>query len=519
MLVESEASLLRDDQSALENSRLNTLLVCCLVLGFFGNILFYGNRLGLSYPLFVVAFLIIFFIHLKSSNIHRQKPGRCFLLPLLALAATYALHSNESLLVLNFLAMPFLLVAQTVLLAGANRYHWFDIRFIVDLLDGAFRRTVTNLPAPFKMVKDLMQRRFDQQRYEVLKRVLTGLVIALPLMLVIILLLSSADLVFSHYLGKLPEHLRLIRLGEIFGRALLMISITVFSFAYIQSFRKNGEEETALKRSHSEPLELKTRWDPITVSTFLALLNLVFIIFVAIQFSYLFGGGQFALPAGYTYAEYARQGFFELLVVTLINFTIYILVVTFVKDSRRVLFNLFRVLLSLLSALTLVILISSFFRLSLYEEAYGYTYARVAAHALIIYLFILFVAAIYRIWQEKHALLKTFIVVSLAAYLIFNFFGVDRFIAASNIERYTKTGHIDVHYLTYLSDDAVPLLVTLLDVPDTQVAPYIENDLYVRKERLATLNWQSLNWAGFRAAAILKEYQLEWQVLDYHHPG
>jgi len=504
-----------DDQSAVELRYLRILLLCCFLLGVFGNILFYGKQLGISYPLFTVIFLIIFFAYLKSLHLEWQKPGLWLLLPLLFLSASFAFYTNETLLILNFLAIPFLLVAQTLLTAGANRYHWFDIRFMLDILEGTFGRTLGNIAIPFTITRDLGKGQSDQQRYEVLRRVLTGIVIALPLLLVVIPLLSSADLVFSHYLGKLPEYLRLIRLGELIGRTLLIIVITVFSFAYLQSFQGSRAEIIAGAESYSNSLELQKRWDPISASTFLTLLNLVYIIFAVIQFSYLFGGGQFTLPAGYTYAEYARQGFFELVVVTLINFSIYILVINFVHDSRRHLYNLFRMLLSLLAVSTLILLISSFFRLALYEEAYGYTFARVAAHALIIYLFILFLVAIYRIWQDKQSLLKTFILVSLVAYLIFNFFGIDRFIAASNIERYFKTGEIDVHYLTYLSDDAVPQLVTLLGVPDNDVAPYIENDLYLRKERLLTQKWQSFNWSSFRAAAILQDYQLEWQTLDY----
>ncbi len=504
-----------DDQSTVELRDLRILLLCCFLLGLFANYLFYAKQLGISYLLFTVFFLIIFFTYLKSFHLKWQKPGLCLLLPLLLLSASFALHTNETLLILNFLAIPFLLVAQTLLTAGANRYHWFDIRFIFDILEGTFGRTLGNIAIPLKIISDLGKGQSDLQRFEVLKRVLTGIVIAIPLLLVIILLLSNADLVFGHYFGRLPEYLRLIRLGELFVRALLIMVITVFGFAYVQSFRPSKKDNTAAEVSGSKPLEFKTRWDPITVSTFLALLNLVYIIFVAIQFSYLFGAGQFTLPAGYTYAEYARQGFFELVVVTLINFSIYVFVINFVNDARRSLFNLFRMLLSLLAVSTLILLISSFFRLALYEEAYGYTFARVAAHALIIYLFILFLAAIYRIWQEKHALLKTFIVVSLVAYLIFNIFGIDRFIAISNIERYSKTGEIDVHYLSSLSDDAVPQLVTLLEVPDNAVAPYIENDLYLRKERLSAQKWQSFNWSRFRASAILQDYQLEWQALDY----
>jgi hypothetical protein len=506
---------MEEERSSSRITHSGILLICCLLLGFFGDLLFYGKPLGISYPLFTATFLIIFYFHLKNMNIVLQKPGVLLLVPLMALAATFALHNNIPLLVLNFLVIPFLLVTKTILTAGANRYNWFDFRFLLDILEGVFGRTLINIGLPFRMVKDLLKGASERQRFEVLKRIMTGLLVALPLLLVIILLLSSADLVFSHYLGRLPEFLGIVKLGEFVAHTLLITVIAVFSFTYINSFRKSEENKTAPEEISAKPLELKTRWDPITVSTFLAALNLVYIIFVAIQFSYLFGGGRFALPEGYTFAEYARQGFFELLVVTLINFIIFIFVINFVHDERRVLFNLFRILLSLLSASTLVMLISSFFRLALYEEAYGYTYARVAAHALIIYLFILFLAAIYRIWQDRYSLLKTFIMVSIVVYLSINFFGIDRFIATANIDRYFRTGQIDVTYLANLSDDAVPQLVNLLSAADEEVALYIENDLYFRKERLSDQNWQSFNWSRFRAASILKEYQLTWHTLDY----
>ncbi len=493
------------------------LLICCLLFGFLFDILFYGKTLGISYPLCIAVFLLIYHVYLKSMNYTIKKPEFWLFIPLLILAASFAVHSNMPLLVMNFLTIPFLIIAQTIITAGVNRYHWFDPRFLLDLLEGLFGRTFSNVALPFRIIGEKLRAKADRQRYDVLKRIITGLIVALPLLLVIILLLSSADAVFSHYLGQLPVLLQQVKFGELLLRAILILAVTVFSFAYIYSFRKDEQQEKAVGRSPARPLELKSRWDPITVSTFLTALNLVYFFFIAIQFTYLFGGGRFALPADFTYAEYARQGFFELLVITIINLSIFVLTINFVTDTRRVLFNIFRFLLSLLSVSTLVMLISSFFRLALYEEAYGFTYARVTAHAVIVYLFILFLAALYRIWHEKISLLKIFIVVSLIAYLAFNYFGIDRFIATANIDRYYNTGKIDVHYLTYLSDDAVPQLVTLLDAPDKEVALQIENDLSLRKERLSDQHWQSFNLSRFIAASILKEHQLVRHTLDY--PG
>ena len=68
--------------------------------------------------------------------------------------------------------------------------------------------------------------------------------------------------------------------------------------------------------------------DGIITLTVLLLFNIVYILFIAVQFKYFFSG---TLEDGFTYAEYARRGFFELLFVTLINLSITIAVITLTK--------------------------------------------------------------------------------------------------------------------------------------------------------------------------------------------
>jgi len=72
---------------------------------------------------------------------------------------------------------------------------------------------------------------------------------------------------------------------------------------------------------------------PITVSTMLILIDLLYAFFIAIQFSYLFGSLRYGLPQNFTYAQYARKGFFELVAVTLINLIILLGAMNFTKAS------------------------------------------------------------------------------------------------------------------------------------------------------------------------------------------
>lgn len=58
--------------------------------------------------------------------------------------------------------------------------------------------------------------------------------------------------------------------------------------------------------------EKKSRKNPVIAITFLSMITAVYLIFCVIQAVFLFTGGRL-LPEGYTYSEYAHQGFFQLL--------------------------------------------------------------------------------------------------------------------------------------------------------------------------------------------------------------
>ena len=59
-----------------------------------------------------------------------------------------------------------------------------------------------------------------------------------------------------------------------------------------------------------------------TVLTALLVLCVVYLLFISMQAKYLFGAFWGALPEGFSYSEYARQGFFELCRVAAINIVI-----------------------------------------------------------------------------------------------------------------------------------------------------------------------------------------------------
>jgi uncharacterized protein DUF4153 len=195
----------------------------------------------------------------------------------------------------------------------------------------------------------------------------------------------------------------------------------------------------------------------------LAVLDLLFLLFVMVQLAVLFGGRDRVLrTAGLTYAEYARSGFWQLLAVAGLTLVVIGVALKIAPRNTRRERVLLRTLLGALAALTLVIVASALHRMSVYDDAYGYTRLRLAVTVVEIWLgvvFLLILAAGVRLdggWLPRAALGLG--VVALLAVAMVN---PDRFIAERNVDRFQHTGRIDMDYLCSLSADAVPALLAL----------------------------------------------------------
>ena len=195
----------------------------------------------------------------------------------------------------------------------------------------------------------------------------------------------------------------------------------------------------------------------------LTLLDLLFIAFVALQVAVLFGGHTHVLEtAGLSYAEYARQGFFQLLLVGALTLAVVAGAIRWAARARRRDTVVLRALLGVLCALTLVVLASALRRLGLYEEAFGFTRARLSAHAIILWLAgVLLMVMVAGIRMRAWWLPRTVVALTAISLLAFGVANPDGLVAAKNVERFRETGRIDLGYLAGLSPDAVPALATL----------------------------------------------------------
>ncbi|MFZ5988711.1 MAG: DUF4153 domain-containing protein [Bacillota bacterium] len=495
------------------------LLSISLVLGLVFNILFYKHTLGVSYPAFVLTFYGLFIWKMKDKIVFKVNFGWLLSIPVIMLSLTYVFFTNPIFRALNFLAIPLLIVVQTLLITGNNKFGWHTAEFIYDIFYAIFVRSFSHVLKPFELVSKIVHRRTAPGKYAVIKKIFTGLLISLPLILVIVMLLASADDVFRHWVGIIPGFFIQINLGDFVSQALIMLVVSTVLFSYLWSLQYNRDEKSISGAGNNGPF--RKVWDPVIVITILIVINIIYVLFTLIQFTYLFGSVSNILPPDVTFSEYARRGFFELVLVTLINLSILLASINLTKREGKVIDKTFRLLSSLLVICTLVMLLSAHSRMLLYEWAYGFTYLRVLTHTFMAYIFALLVTTLVKAWNDGISLLKWYIVISIMAYLVINYVNIDALIAQRNIERYRSIKEnkaIDTYYLTCLSYDAVPFMVELLNDKDKDVARDIENYLYDAKEDLKSKrSWQSFNLSEYRAKSILSKYELDYEAKEVEY--
>jgi hypothetical protein len=241
-------------------------------------------------------------------------------------------------------------------------------------------------------------------------------------------------------------------------------------------------------------------------------LVVLFAAFVAVQATVLFGGRDYVLrTAGLTAAEYARSGFWQLLVVTIL--TLVVLAVAAHLASRETVTDRIwlRSLLGALAALTLVIVASALSRMWAYEQAYGFTRLRLLVGVCEIWLgvvFLLVMAAGVRLRGRATWLPGAVVGTAVVALLGIAVLNPDRYIAEQNAIRFADTGgvgsgYIDLYYLRDLSADAVPALDRL---PEPYRSCALDKNFLALRNFEATEEWRYWNLGRARARSILANF-------------
>lgn len=321
-------------------------------------------------------------------------------------------------------------------------------------------------------------------------RAIVGLIITVPVVIVFAMLFSSADSGFKELIHKLTD----FDLGNVVSHGLFIGLFTWLGAGVMYWLWPRETDDQSFEPASPHLL------GSIEIGTLLGALNLLFLLFIGVQVSYLFGGDAMVQKtANLSYAEYFRSGFFELLTVAALVLPLLLFCDWIWKEEENP--KRFRQLATCLLVQLGVVMLSAFKRLVLYLEAYGLTEQRLYAAAVLCWLGFAAVWLGVTVLRGKRLLFAPGIVTAaLAVIFSLNVINPDALIAKHQLSRMEAGRNWDLQYLLKLSADAAPVLVGHLDKFTTAEQQQILGRM-VNRWTLGTEDWRTSNWSRSQAAA------------------
>lgn len=493
-----------------------TIAISALTLGIVADYFFYDQYLGASFTLYLWLITGTIFMLIRGFKMKHHRSLYWFIAPLVFFPAMITLRTSGVLQFLNIVTTFVLFAALLHTLFGKSLKQFQ----ITDYIETIFLEPVRILEQAGDFIVDFLKLRTIFKNHQTISQVVKGVIMAVPILIFFLALFASADLIFRKYLLNIFQ----LNLGENFMARTITVVVIAFVLAGLFRYITHGLQAKNQSSSTENAVTPKpaVKTGIIETSIFLGLINALFLAFIAIQIAYLFGGTENISIEGFTYAEYARKGFFELITVAVVSFLIVFISEKSVQRKNENKHTLpFTILSTSLIVQVMVIMISAFKRLMLYESAYGFTELRLYSHIFIIYLAVIFLLLLYKIIIDKRE--NTFahhsFIVTIVGIAALNLFNPDAFIARKNIEVFSTTDKLDLTYLSELSEDSIPEIVKAFELNN----PYFNNILahnlekYNQDDYLEHVsNWQSWNLA--RSAALEAINQKRAQIEQFKLP-
>lgn len=410
--------------------------------------------------------LLIFFLYVATTVLlyllgHRPKPF-AFLVGASAIILSGALVISANGF-LNFFAYGYAILTYFYFVYASVGKRGFSGALPLD-----YARALTVLPlrSAGAMFSAMLMGRGKGSGKQLL-RILAGIAIAVIPTSIVVALLTYDDN-FTKILGDIFR----IDSGDLFlnvFRLALAIPLGMLTFSvYVSATDGVGEDACTEEKMATARAQLRIL-PTLTVLTAVVPLLFLYVVFFISQWQYYISGFTGRLPADFSYAEYAREGFFQLCAVSVINFLIIVAVALLMKrkDERPPL--ALKILTVVFSVFTLVLISTAVSKMILYINRFGLTQKRVYATWFMILLAIVFVLVAVGMFVRRFKTVLVCVLVCLALFAGLALCGPDRLIAEYNVDRYLDGSleTVDVGAMGDLGYSAIPAMVRLFEeMPD-----------------------------------------------------
>ena len=419
--------------------------ITVILLSMFG--IFNGFALG--YLIASTLTIILFSVYLGKNGKVRFLP---FIRGLLALAngAIFVCTTNSSVRFFGFLVSFLLSIVCfdgfAIGTAKGNRQTL-----------GIFLSAVSTIMNTGLTVKSLFAG--NKEKKKLIGKAVVGLICAMPVLFVVVPLLISSDDAFKGMMSNIFSNT-----FSFFLKILFALFICPFFISY--GFSLKTGRVSRIKESNFKGI------DSIYLISFLSAISVSYVLYLFSQLAYFFSAFKGFLPEGdITYAQYARKGFFEMCVIAVINLLIVFLALLLAKKENGKVCHTIKAIATFISVFTLIIIATAISKMVLYIGTYGMTVLRITTSSFMLFLSIVFISVILRIYINKVNIVKTALITAGVILLLLGTVNVNSVCARYNYESYKaeRLEKIDVKGLYELGPEGIPYIVKLTSNEDFDV--------------------------------------------------
>ncbi|MBQ3913350.1 MAG: DUF4173 domain-containing protein [Lachnospiraceae bacterium] len=444
------------------------LALPCAIYALVFTFCMFKNWSGVLTPVWIGS-LVFLVAYLTQKTGKQLKKGSVFMMTVMLIISVSCFCTANKLVLLSNYVAEFLLLMTLLLHNYADDSRW-DLAQLFGEIVTVSVGSITKVLSPFTDGGSYFNLR-DKEKKSKAGPILAGILIAIPTCIVLGLILASADAVFENIFARI--FFEIIQWQNLLGILFMLAFGFISAYCGMRHVRDEAPLITVKEPKRAEPVAA------ITVTSVVALLYLVF---SAVQILYLFIGG-FELPEGISYAEYARRGFFQLLIVSVLNLAVVLILKKRIEKSR-----VLNAILLVICFCTYIMIASSAIRMIMYIQVYNLTMYRISVLFALLTLAVLLVGVIILVLKDDFSFRRFCVIAVSIVYIPFAFLNADARIARFNlandnvikgaVSTRSQYGY-DYYYISSLSTDAAPAILEYFEnsgIPESEMA---DTDWYI----------------------------------------
>lgn len=511
-----------------------TLVLAIIVME---TILFGG--LGLGVVAGVIAYFVCLGLFSKLYKRSMSKLAKWLMIPIVLSTLDFVIFGNTVLRGFNIIFLGILILLHALEVFGKCEQAAFLPAWVGEVLSLGITLPFASINKPVVLVKDELGTG-QKKNMKVIGKVLLGVVIATPILLVVVGLLASADAAFEGIINFAFQNLT-FNFDKLGAKSFFVVILFFMFFSYfyglshkeVREVRENyidpqrardsllmedeserilNEEHDLINQEDSVVNQPGIYLDFVVVSTIGTLLCVVYLIFCCSQLAYFVSAFKGVLPADFSSSEYARRGFFETLPIVGFNL-LTIMFLSYVTKREKGKKNTYiKVMISFITGFTAFMVTCALSKMFMYMERYGLSLWRVYVAWFLVLSLMVVILVFTKVFWQKLKLIKIVFIVFTVMYLGLNYSNVDYLVARQNVNLYKQGKTSDLSGCYNLSSSALGPIKELVashpEVLEYQEDMYYDTATYILSRleyNLQNEKWQAFNLADYRGRAYLEK--------------